>query len=80
MNPVQIQLSVEEGIEFAKFQARQEGFKAGVQSALDHELRTKLSEIMDARKRQSSQQVTPDVAPVPAPPATDSTEPPKVSI
>lgn len=49
--PQQIQLSVEEGIEFARFQARQEGFLEGVQSAQNHALRSKVNEIIAARQK-----------------------------
>lgn len=53
--PVQIKLSVEEALEYQKFDAELRGYQAGVQNTLEFLRRQRLQQILDARKpRQTS--------------------------
>lgn len=49
----QIQLSVEEALDFGKADARYAGFIAGAQAMADHARRMKLDEIIAARAKQT---------------------------
>lgn len=50
MMPQQIQLTVEEGLAFQKFDARLQGFLEGTKTAIDHFKLMRVQEMVAARK------------------------------
>lgn len=75
----QIQLSVEEALDFGKADARYAGFIAGAQAMADHARRMKLDEIIAARAKQtvSDSTIAPktDIISPNEPQPADATEP-----
>ncbi len=61
--PIQIQLTVEEGLEYQRFDAEMSGYIQGVQATVEFMRRGRINAILAARK------------PTPAPPAEASNPP-----
>lgn len=58
--PQQIQLSVEEALEFQEYRARIEGYVAGIRTMADYSMRIKVDSLIAARKPAEAKQEATD--------------------